>query len=184
MRGEDALDCGHDRVEVGETARALVAARESPDLGIDDLDTAVAQQGDVVLHRGVLPHLRVHRRAHHDGSARRQQGRRQEVVRDAVGVGADHPRRRRRHDDDVGALAQPRVRNRVRPVPQRGLRGLGGQRRERHRAHEPRGVGGEDRGNVRTGVDQPAHGPVLQKPRKTRRNSGIKATYFVGHQQA
>jgi len=37
---------------------------------------------------------------------------------------------------------------------------------------------------VCAGVNQSAHGPVLQKPRKARRNFRVVPTYFVGHQQA
>ena len=60
----------------------------------------------------------------------------------------------RRHDHEIGALAEAGVRDRVGPVEQRRARRLRRQRRERERAHEAEGVLGEDGRDVRAGVDQ------------------------------
>jgi hypothetical protein len=97
---------------------ADVAACETARFGIDDHDPAPAQRREVLLHRGVFPHLGVHRGAHDDRCCRGQQGGGQQLVGDAGCVGADEAGRRRGDDDCVGALAHARVGNRVVAVPQ------------------------------------------------------------------
>ena len=82
-----------------------------------------------------------------------------QVVGEAGGVAGDEVGRGRRHDDQVGALPEAGVGDRRVLVPQRGLRRLGGQRRERHRADEAGGLAGEDRDHVRPGVHQAAGTP-------------------------
>ena len=110
---EDALDGGHDVGRLGQAARALVAAGQAADAGLDHVDAAAAQHGQVVLHGRVLPHLGVHGRAHDDRRPGGQQGGGEQVVGDAGGVGAEHPGGGRRHHDEVGALAEPGVRDRL-----------------------------------------------------------------------
>ena len=45
---------------IGQPTFARVAAGQPPALGRDDLDAAPLQRGEVLAHRGVLPHLGVH----------------------------------------------------------------------------------------------------------------------------
>src|SRR5256884_451483 len=46
------------------------------------------------------------------------------------------------------------------------------------------GIVQQNLNGVRAGVDQPAHGPALQKPGKAGRNFRVVPAYFVSHQQA
>ena len=69
------LGRGHDVGGIGEPSLADVAAGEATGLGVDHVHAAPAQRGEVLLHRGVLPHLGVHRRRHqHRGAGREQRG--------------------------------------------------------------------------------------------------------------
>ena len=72
-----------------------------------------AQHGQVVLHRRVLPHLGVHRRADHDRRPGGEQGGGEQVVGDAGGVGAEQAGGGRAHHDEVGRLAEAGVRDGV-----------------------------------------------------------------------
>src|SRR5207253_4425265 len=103
----------NDAGGVGQPPGAHVAAGQSAGLGLDDLYTAAAQHGQVVLHGGVFPHLGVHRRGDEDGGPGGQQRRRQQVVGDAGGVVADDPGGGRRHHDEVAGLAEPGVGDRL-----------------------------------------------------------------------
>ena len=124
------------RLGLGQPARADVAAGEAARRGLDHVDAAAPEGGQVVLHRGVLPHLGVHGRADQDRRPGGEQRGGEQVVGDAGGVGAEHPGRGRGDDDQVGRLAEAGVRDRVGVVPQRRVHRLGGQRRERRAADE------------------------------------------------
>ena len=78
-----------DALRVGEPAGADVAAREAAVLGLEHVHAAPAQRREVLLHRRVLPHLGVHRRAHEHRRARGEQRRGEQVVGDAGRVLAD-----------------------------------------------------------------------------------------------
>ena len=139
---EHTLD---DDGRVGQPALSRVAAGQPPALGRDDLDAAALERGQVVPHRRVLPHLGVHGGAHDHGRPGGQQRGAQEVVGEPGGVAGDGVGGGGHDEDEVGALAELRVRNGRRLVPQRALDRLGGQRREGDVTDEPRGVLGQHR---------------------------------------
>jgi hypothetical protein len=118
LRGQDGGDRFDDAGGVGQSPGADVAAGQPPGLGIDNVYAPAAQQGQVVLHRRVFPHLGVHGRGQQDGGPGGQQGGREEVVGDAGRVVADDPGRGRRHHHEVTRLAEPGVGNRLRPFEQ------------------------------------------------------------------
>ncbi len=103
----------------------------------------------------MLPHLGVHGRAHEDRCPGGQQGGGQQVVGDAGGVGAEHPGRRRRHDDQIGALPESGVGDGIRAVPERDLGRLRAKGGEGEGADEPGGIGRQHRGDVGARVDEP-----------------------------
>ena len=96
---EHPLDGGDDRRRVGQAAGPDVTAGQAPGLGLDDVDAARAQRGDVRLDRRVLPHLGVHRRADDDRRTGGQQHVGEQVGGQARRVGgraaAPSPGRRR-----------------------------------------------------------------------------------------
>jgi hypothetical protein len=79
-RAETALDGGHDGGGIGEASRADVAAGQAARLGPHDVHTPFGQRGEVVLDRGVLPHLGVHGRADHHRAPGWREGGGQQVV--------------------------------------------------------------------------------------------------------
>ena len=113
-----------DDGRVGEAALPDVTAGEAPALGIDHVHAAAPQRREVVLHRGVLPHLGVHRRRHQHRRARREQRGGEQVVGDAGRVLAERLGGARRDHDEIGGLAEARVRDRLGTVEQRRARGL------------------------------------------------------------
>ena len=104
---------GHDALGLGKPAGAGIAAGKATFLGIDHVHAPGAQHREVLLDGGVLPHLGVHRRREQDGRLRRQQRGGEEIVGDAVRVLADDLGGGGRHDDQVRAAAEPRVRDRI-----------------------------------------------------------------------
>ena len=147
---------GHDVLRRGQPAGAHVPSGQASDRGLHHDHSPPAERGQVVLDGRVLPHLGVHRRADDDGSAGGQQRGDEEVTRDPRRVRAEHPGRRRRDHDQVGLLTQPGVRDGVGVVPQRCVRRLAGQGRERGGADEALGAAGEDGHDVGAGIDQAA----------------------------
>ena len=71
---QHALDLGNDALRCGETALAQIATGEAALVGLDDVHPAATQHGQVLGHGRVLPHLGVHRRAHHDRGPGGEQG--------------------------------------------------------------------------------------------------------------
>ena len=82
-----------------------------------------------------------------------------------------------RDDDEVGALAEPRVRDRLGPAEQRRARRLRRERRERERADEALRVVGEHRRDVDAGVDEPA----ADLDRLVRGDPAADTEYDPGH---
>ncbi len=139
---------------IGEATGTDVAAGEPTRLGVDHVHAAATQRGEVLLDRGVLPHLGVHRGRDEHRRPGREQRCAQQVVRDAHGVLAQQPGGGRSDDDEVGGLAEARVRDRV----ARRRRGTSARARTRaprsvERADEPGRVLSEDRADPRPGVD-------------------------------
>ena len=157
-RGQHPGRGRHDVGGLGQPARADVAAGQPPGRRVAPRARPAAQPGDVVDHGRVLPHLGVHGRAEQHGGAGRQQGGGEQVRRDPRRVAADQAGGGRGDQDQIGGLAQPGVRDRLRFVPQRGADRLGRQGRERERPDEPGGAPGQHRADEGAGVDEaPAH---------------------------
>ncbi len=87
-------------------------------LRFDDDDPTASKQCNVVLNCGVLPHLCVHCRTHHDWSAGGDQSRGEQIFGRSCRVGGNDSRCCGRDDDDVCALCELRVWNRRIVVPQ------------------------------------------------------------------
>ena len=66
LRGQDGVDGRHDPFGRGEPSGADVTAGEATGLGLDDVHAPALQRRQVLLDRGVLPHLGVHGGAQHD----------------------------------------------------------------------------------------------------------------------
>ena len=147
------------RVRIGEAAFAHVAAREPTGLRVDHVHAATAQGGQVLLHRGVLPHLGVHRRSdQHRGPGGEQRGGEQ-VVGDPGRVLPEQLGSGGRDHDQVGRLAEMGVRDHlsrgVRATrEQRRARRFGGEGRKRELTDEAQCVSGEHRHHVGAGIDE------------------------------
>ena len=145
---EQRCDAGRDLLRLGHAPRSHLALGELPFLRPDDFDAAGAQESQVVLRRGVLPHADVHRRRDQDGAGVRERRLGQEVVGEAVGQAGERVRRQRRDDEQVGPL-QVRVRVVARRLP--------GEREERLRGHELLRGSGHDRIDVVSRSHEQAH---------------------------
>ena len=99
-----------DRRRDSEAAGARVAAREVACVRLDDIDLAVAQRGDVLLHRRLGPHGVIHRGCDHHRAPRGQQRRGDDIVRAAACDPSDHIGRCRRDQDQLGPVAEEHVR--------------------------------------------------------------------------
>ncbi len=144
--GEHVTRQLEDLLGLGQPALAGVLAGQPPLGGLDDERAPAAQRRDVVLGGGVLPHLGVHRGDEHDRAAGGEQRVGQQVVGEAVRGLGQEVGGRRRHDHEVGVLADPDVRDLVHVVPHLGRHRLAGQRGPGGRADEPqRRRGGHDR---------------------------------------
>ena len=105
-------DARHDHVRVGQASLARVAAGQPSALGRDDLDAAPLEGGEVLAHRGVLPHLGVHGGTDDHRRPGGQQRGAQEVVGEPGGVAGEGVRRRRHDQHQIGLLTEPGVGNR------------------------------------------------------------------------
>ena len=89
VRGAGVFDsfegCGDDGGDLGEAAGAGHSAGEVAAAGFDDVDSAVAEDGEVGLGGGVVPHVDVHRGGDDDGGGGGEVEGGEEVVGDAVG---------------------------------------------------------------------------------------------------
>ena len=84
--GFDGLEGGgDDGGDLGEAAGAGHSAGEVAAAGLDDLDAAVAEDGEVGLGGGVVPHVDVHRGGDDDGGGGGEVEGGEEVVGDALG---------------------------------------------------------------------------------------------------
>ena len=153
-RTEHVLHGGDDPLGRRQPARADVAAGEPSRLGLHDVHAPQAQPLEVLRHGRVLPHLRVHRRADDHRRPGGEQRGGQQIGRDPGRVGADEAGRGRRHQDQIGTLAEHGVRDRRLVVPEGGADRLGRQRRERGPPDEVLGALRHHGHDVRAGVDQ------------------------------
>ncbi len=120
------------------------------------MHAAAAQGRDVGRRGGVLPHLGVHRRRHHDRAAGGEQGVGEQVVGEAVGGPGQQVGGGRGDDDQVGLLADPDVRHLVDVVPDVGGRPGGRTARPRWaRRRTPARRGGDDADVVAALGEQP-----------------------------
>ena len=137
--GELALAHGEQLLGLGQPSRAGVAPGQPPGRRGHDVHAALAEGGDVGLGGGVVPHLGVHGGSHDDRAA----GGEQDVGEQVVGLAGRGAREqvggRGGHDDEVGLLADPHVRNLGDVRPDVGVHRLAGQRRPGGLAHEVQG---------------------------------------------
>ena len=101
-----------DGGRVGEPSCAHVTSGQAPLFGLEHVDTAPKERGEVLLDCGVLPHLGVHRRADEHRGARGEQRRREQVVGEAARIAGEQLGGGRRHHHEIGRLAQHGVRDR------------------------------------------------------------------------
>jgi hypothetical protein len=139
--------------------------------GVDDRDPAVAQQREVRLGRGVLPHVVVHRGRDEHRAAGGQRGAGEQVVGQPVGELGDGVGRGRRDQVGVGVAHELQVGGRVVArwllIGKRAPGGVAlelvgedrgaGQRREGRGADEPLRRGRLDRPDGMTGLGGQAH---------------------------
>ena len=152
--GEQLRGRADDVDRFGQPAGAHVPAGEATFGRLHDVDAPRPQEGQVVLHRRVLPHLGVHGGADHHRRPGGQQHVGQQVVGVPRRVGRQQPRGGGRHQDQVGLLAQGRVRDGVVIVPQGAAHGFGGQGAQRDLSDEAGRSLGHHRHDVRAGVDE------------------------------
>ena len=142
-RRQDRSRGGHDVGGVGQPSCTDVAPGQAPARRLDHVHPSPSQQGDVVGHRRVLPHLGVHGRA--------EQHRRPGGQRAWRSAGPRRSRRRRcrsggpwpgRPRIRSALLPQPGVRDGLRFVPERGPYRLRRQGREGDGADEAGGAPG------------------------------------------
>ncbi len=150
-RAEHLLD---DDRRIGEAPDAEVAAGQASRLWRHDRHPARGEDREVVAHRGVLPHLRVHGWTDHDRRSGGKQRGGEEVVGETAGVPCEEVRCGGRHDHQVGARGELGVGHRRLLVPEAHLRGFRGERIEGDPADEAGRRLGEHRGDVHPGVDQ------------------------------
>jgi hypothetical protein len=155
LGGEQPVGGGGDGGGVGEATRADVPSGQPAALGLDDVDAARAEDPQVVLDGGVLPHLGVHGRAHQHRRPGGEEHVGEQVVADPRRVDAEEARGGWRHEHQVGGLSEVGVGDGVGLVPQRGPRPLGRERVEGRAADEPQGALGEHGHHVGAGVDEP-----------------------------
>ena len=153
-RSQRAFDSRDNAFWGSKTTGADIAAGKTTFFRLDHNDAAPDETIDVVSDSGVLPHLGVHRGAHDDRRARRQQHVGQQISAQAAGVCAEQTCRSRYHHDQVGTLTQPRVRNRRSSIPQAGLHCLAAKRRQRGPADEVFCIGSHHRDDMCAGIDQ------------------------------
>ena len=136
---QDRLRGGDDLVGLGEASLADPSARQIALARLDEARPARRQRIEVLPHRLVREHLRIHRRCDQQRRARRGIERRQEIVGDAVGELADDVGGGRRDQQQIN-------RGRDRDVLDVGVHAVlelignhfsPGNRFERHRPDEP-----------------------------------------------
>ena len=81
---EQRLDGLDDRLRLCQTARPHPAARQIALARVDEADARAAKRRDVRLRRGVVPHVRVHRRGDEHRRARREVQRGQKIIGKSV----------------------------------------------------------------------------------------------------
>src|SRR5699024_912589 len=142
-----------DRLGLRQPAGAGVGSGEPPVGGLEHGQAALAQHGDVFDGRGVLPHLGVHRRCHHDRGAGDQGGGGQQIV------GAPHPQPRqqigggRGDHHQIGLLAQAHMGDLLDVLEDGGEDRVVAERLPGGGADELEGGAGGDDADVRTVTD-------------------------------
>ena len=136
---------GHDGVHVGEPPFPHVATGEIAFLRFHQRHAARSQHAQVLLRGGVLVHVHVHGRRHHQRSRGGQGRRRQQVVGQAACQLRHHVGRAGGYDEGVALLRERHVVDGVaRFVEQAHGHGLVGERAEGRRPHELRRMLGHD----------------------------------------
>jgi len=139
---------------LGQAPLAAVGAGQTALRGLQDDHATSAQDRDVGLGRGVLPHLGVHGGCQHHRAACGEQRAGQQVVGEPVRGSCHQVGRRRRHHDQVRLLAEPDVRHLVHCVPDLARDRLAREGGPGRCAHElERGGGGYD-GDVVAGLGE------------------------------
>jgi hypothetical protein len=106
---EEVLDGGGDGLGLAHASAPDLAAGKVARVRSEHGDAVGAEARDVAPGRGVVPHLRVHRRADHHRLVGRQQHGGGKVVGKARGHLCDQVGGRRRDDHEIGLARQPDV---------------------------------------------------------------------------
>ena len=175
--GQDRAAHRGDLGRLRQAPLAGVGAGEPALGGFEHEHPSRAQERDVGPGGGVLPHLGVHRRGHHDRAARSQQDVGEQVVGQAMrgagqqvgGGGRDH--------DELGLLAEPHVRDLVDVGPDVVGDGPAGQGSPGRGADEAQGRPGGDDGHLVTALGQLAE----QLHRLVRRDASGDAQDDAAH---
>jgi hypothetical protein len=124
-----------------------------------DENAVVAQELEVALRRGVLPHLHVHRRRKHQRAAPREAKRRQEIIGEPMRHLGHEVGARRRHQDQVAVARMLDVTHVVghSAVPKVGPDRLPGQRLHGDRRDEPDCRFGHRHAHVNSAAREQAH---------------------------
>ena len=139
----------HDLVDGGKLALAHIPAGKAAGIRAHHDDATVLEGLDVGLRGGVLPHVHVHGRCHHEGPLAGEQRGGHDVVRDALRHLGDDIGRGRNHEREVCPLGELDVRDgglgvieevECHAVPGEGLEGGG--------ANEPGGLARHGHANL------------------------------------
>jgi hypothetical protein len=125
-----------DRLRLAHAAGAVLALGQLTALGADQLGSALAQAGRVLLRRRMLPHANVHGRGREDRAAESERRLREHVVGEPVRELRQRVGRERRDHQEVG-VGQMRIEVAGAFAPREGLEGM--------TRDEPFGVGREER---------------------------------------
>ena len=186
--------CNAERDGLGlrHASHRNVATRERPDDGPDERHAAITKRLHVRARRGLIPHARVHRGRHHDGTVRCEHHGCREIVGEPVRDARHEVRGGRRDDYRARAASQLDVEfTRERWIPEFRAGGAPRDARERDAADESLRCRREHRFDVRAHAHQLArddralvrtdparHDENDLAPRETSRDGGL------GHRRA
>ncbi len=153
------LHVGEDVGRLGHAAHAHLAARLPARRRADDVHAVGAQGVRVALRSGVLPHLHVHGRRHHQRAAARDAQRGKQVVGEPLRQLGHEVRGSGRDQDELAVARQLDMPHAVvdARIPQVGPDALPGQRLQGRRAHESRRRLGHDHAHLGAGLREQAH---------------------------
>src|SRR5271170_1385544 len=104
MRVQDGAHGSHDFFLAGEAASADHAAREIAFVWSDDANAAVAQETDIFLRGGVIPHVYVHGGSDDYRRGAGQVKRGEKIVGDATGEFGENIGGGRGYEEQIGSL--------------------------------------------------------------------------------